>query len=192
MASFVGFYPAHKPRMLGLVILDEPQGIHYGGYTAAPVLLNTIRRGAARSFDTDDGNLNYGPSDLVQDDTGDWTRRIVQAVAPLVSVPEARAERQGEFGDRIIVAERIAEDAAGFTGAWPALAEGPSVPCNVSAALKSGQWPDLRGMNLRDALGLLRNLDARWTIAGSGLVVNQSPPPDTPLDETRICQLTLQ
>jgi cell division protein FtsI/penicillin-binding protein 2 len=193
IASFVGFYPAHKPRILGLVILNEPQGIHYGGYTAAPVLLNTIRRGAACSFDRDNEPAKYAADVRAQEDAGDWTRHIVQIVAPLVSVSEARAERQGGLGDCIVVPDRIHDDeATGFKGAWLTLAEDESDHAEVSAALRSGQWPDLRGKNLRDALALLRSLNAQWTIAGSGLVVKQSPPPDTPLDETRICQLTLR
>jgi cell division protein FtsI (penicillin-binding protein 3) len=37
VASFVGFLPAEAPRLVMLVTIDEPQGITYGGLTAAPV-----------------------------------------------------------------------------------------------------------------------------------------------------------
>jgi cell division protein FtsI (penicillin-binding protein 3) len=38
VASFVGFVPAEAPRLLGVVVIDEPQGkIHFGGQVAAPV-----------------------------------------------------------------------------------------------------------------------------------------------------------
>ncbi len=37
LASFVGFLPAEAPRLVMLVTIDEPQGITYGGLTAAPV-----------------------------------------------------------------------------------------------------------------------------------------------------------
>jgi cell division protein FtsI (penicillin-binding protein 3) len=46
IASFAGFWPADNPRLVGVVVLDEPEPIHYGGWTAAPVLLNTFRRGS--------------------------------------------------------------------------------------------------------------------------------------------------
>ena len=36
VASFVGFAPAHDPRLLTLVMVDEPQGDIYGGSVAAP------------------------------------------------------------------------------------------------------------------------------------------------------------
>ncbi|MBI5235332.1 MAG: PASTA domain-containing protein [Deltaproteobacteria bacterium] len=36
MASFVGFIPAKNPRLVILVVVDEPQGEYYGGAVAAP------------------------------------------------------------------------------------------------------------------------------------------------------------
>ena len=37
VSSFIGFLPADNPRLAMLVIIDEPQGISYGGIVAAPV-----------------------------------------------------------------------------------------------------------------------------------------------------------
>lgn len=37
VASFVGFAPADRPRIVMLVLIDEPQGMYYGGQIAAPV-----------------------------------------------------------------------------------------------------------------------------------------------------------
>jgi cell division protein FtsI/penicillin-binding protein 2 len=36
VASFVGFAPAHDPRLLVTVVVDQPQGSYYGGVVAAP------------------------------------------------------------------------------------------------------------------------------------------------------------
>ena len=36
VASFVGFAPAKDPKLLVSVMVDEPQGIIYGGQVAAP------------------------------------------------------------------------------------------------------------------------------------------------------------
>ena len=38
IASFLGFAPADDPRMLGMVVIHNPQGVYYGGTIAAPVL----------------------------------------------------------------------------------------------------------------------------------------------------------
>ena len=47
VASFVGFVPAHSPRLVALVLIDEPEVNVYGGVVAAPVFRN-IAQGALR------------------------------------------------------------------------------------------------------------------------------------------------
>jgi len=49
VASFVGFVPADEPRLVLMVLVDEPQSNVYGGVVAAPVFQN-IARGALRHF----------------------------------------------------------------------------------------------------------------------------------------------
>lgn len=38
IASCLGFAPANDPKVMALVLIDEPQGIYYGGTIAAPVI----------------------------------------------------------------------------------------------------------------------------------------------------------
>lgn len=38
ISSFIGFAPAENPQVLALVIINNPQGIYYGGTIAAPVV----------------------------------------------------------------------------------------------------------------------------------------------------------
>jgi stage V sporulation protein D (sporulation-specific penicillin-binding protein) len=38
IASFIGFYPADDPKVIALCIINNPQGIYYGGQIAAPVV----------------------------------------------------------------------------------------------------------------------------------------------------------
>ena len=47
VASFVGFVPANRPRLVALVLIDEPEVNVYGGVVAAPVFRN-IAQGALR------------------------------------------------------------------------------------------------------------------------------------------------
>lgn len=51
VSSFVGFLPADDPQLLGLVVIDEPQGIYWGGEVAAP----TFRRIMTRIIDSRNG-----------------------------------------------------------------------------------------------------------------------------------------
>ncbi len=43
-ASFAGFIPAYKPRVTILVIVDEPEGVYYGGTVAAPVFSRVAQK----------------------------------------------------------------------------------------------------------------------------------------------------
>ena len=38
ISSFMGFAPADNPQIIGLVLIDEPVGVYYGGTIAAPVM----------------------------------------------------------------------------------------------------------------------------------------------------------
>jgi cell division protein FtsI (penicillin-binding protein 3) len=42
LSSFVGMIPADKPQLVGLIILDEPRGLYYGGTVAAPVFRDIV------------------------------------------------------------------------------------------------------------------------------------------------------
>jgi len=43
IASFVGFTPAENPKLVILVVIDEPKGKYYGGTVAAPVFRRIAR-----------------------------------------------------------------------------------------------------------------------------------------------------
>jgi len=38
ISSFIGFAPANNPQVIAIILIDEPQGIYYGGTIAAPVI----------------------------------------------------------------------------------------------------------------------------------------------------------
>lgn len=45
ITSFAGFFPAHDPKMVAVIILDEPKnGLHWGGETSAPVFQAVMKR----------------------------------------------------------------------------------------------------------------------------------------------------
>ncbi len=38
IASFMAFSPAENPQVIGIVLIDEPKGVYYGGQVAGPVM----------------------------------------------------------------------------------------------------------------------------------------------------------
>lgn len=43
IASFMSFAPAEDPQVMALVLIDEPQGVYYGGAVAGPVMQELLR-----------------------------------------------------------------------------------------------------------------------------------------------------
>ena len=43
IASFMSFAPAENPQVLALVLIDEPQGVYYGGTVAGPVMQELLK-----------------------------------------------------------------------------------------------------------------------------------------------------
>ncbi len=45
IASFMAFAPADDPQVIALVLIDEPQGVYYGGQVAGPVMKDLLSVG---------------------------------------------------------------------------------------------------------------------------------------------------
>ncbi len=68
IASFIGFVPADDPRLVLLVLVDEPEVNVYGGVVAAPVFRN-IARGVLRHL----GVVPERPGPLLLPAAKEWT-----------------------------------------------------------------------------------------------------------------------
>lgn len=76
IASFIGFVPADEPRLVILVLIDEPEKSAYGGLVAAPAFRN-IARGALRHLGVvpergDPFLVPAGPAGLERRNGGGW------------------------------------------------------------------------------------------------------------------------
>ena len=151
IASFIGFFPAEDPRMVGLITLDNPRTEHLGGLTAAPVFKNAAQRIVSLS----------GESILA--------RAINEISTPgqLEQMPDFMQEEPGRF--RIEGDDLFAQ---------------PDTNPEGKVLL-----PDVRGMTVREAVKILRAHDLRWRLQGSGLVINQIPQPNTPMQTEAECLL---
>jgi membrane carboxypeptidase/penicillin-binding protein len=58
-ASFLGFFPAENPKIVGLILFDEPAGnVYSGGGLAAPVFREVVE-GILPLLDRNDSTLSY-------------------------------------------------------------------------------------------------------------------------------------
>ncbi len=185
LSSFVGFAPAANPRLVGVVVIDEPHSRHYyGGEIAAPVfreVMLDLRR-------LQDGPFGSG-STLVAAKPPAPAAVVVPDVRLLP--PRAAERRLAEHGLR-----------ARFQGSGPrALAQQPAagqaaergagvIVWLATPADSSGRvLPDLVGLPLREAMRQLTLRQVQARIAGRGIVVRQSPAPGTVLAADAECSL---
>lgn len=69
ISSFIGFAPADNPQVIGIVIIDEPVGIYYGGTIAAPVMKEIFENvlpylGIEQNF-TEEEQKEYGSTTVI-------------------------------------------------------------------------------------------------------------------------------
>ena len=167
MASFVGFYPATNPRLLGLVILDQPEPIHYGGYTSAPVLLNTIRRATALDDGPDAGRVRvFAATDSDAANVPDWSRRLVEAVGPLIA--PAGPSTEPAPASQLVVRTGVPPRAPGV---------GPTAWERLLARRATRVWETATGGSVRDSLVAAR--DPEGALSEPGVVVAQRAAADS-------------
>jgi len=90
-ASFVGFLPAEEPRMVVLVLLDEPKKMRWGGQAAAPVFKN-ISEQVLRRLDR-----TGGPMEFVKHSNDIKIQKVVNVDAPAIERHEDNTEMMPDF-----------------------------------------------------------------------------------------------
>jgi len=120
----------------------------------------------------------------------------------------------GHFGGPVSgpIFKRIAETALRYLGVAPTIdpappvlvarhddqvveSEGPaqeSPIVNVLVEAPAGTVPDVRGLSARDAMRKLSKAGLSAQMTGDGFVVSQDPAPGEPIENHRVCKVTLE
>lgn len=169
ITSFVGYFPADKPKYSCIVLIDSPsEGRIYGGDVAAPV----FRELADKAFALDPARQAE-----MEGHTPDTTRR------PLL--PYVRA---GQHDELALLCRRMGVSTTAAAAPAPdewVKAQPETARTMARAvrwrenAVRPGRVPDVVGLTLRDALFLLGNHGLKVTSEGLGHVVAQSLAPGT-------------
>jgi len=163
IASFAGFWPVNRPHIVGVIVLDEPEPIHYGGWTAAPILLNVFRRGSsARDRQPDRIPVMMASS---------------TAVPTASDPPDSRTMTQGnEFSND------------NQTSFWSLRrAHVPSLE-----GRPTDRVPDVTGLTAREAIAVLNNCGLKAGLIGAGRVFRQTPGAGSRCGQGELCQLRLR
>jgi stage V sporulation protein D (sporulation-specific penicillin-binding protein) len=188
LSSFAGFAPAEEPRLVGVVVIDEPRGKHYyGGEVAAPVFKQVVV------------DLLGLPSGPLQRSSSPVAARPPEP-AP-VTVPDLRLLPRA-------TAERVLEERSlygHFEGDGPrVLAQQPAAGIAVERGTHIEVWlaasadssgttmPDVVGLTFREAVQELSKRGLTPHVIGHGEVVEQSPLAGAPLSPSTRCVLRFE
>lgn len=156
-SSFVGFFPADKPRYTCLVLVERTSIA--GRYAAAPVFRKIAD--CVVAIDKDLGSVQLTDSARVE--------RPVATKAPRTSV---------ETAHRLLGMPFAVVDS---TEPTPWIVYDNNARGYMNYTVPSGVVPDCHGMTARDAFWLLHSAGLKTRLRGQGKVVSQSPKPRTPI-----------
>ena len=176
IASFVGFAPADDPRVVGLVVIDEPVGPYYGGQIAAPVFRNVIED-VLRYLEVEP---SFTPEELKQREKESQSLVTVPDVRQMTRAEAERALRSSGLtvqfsgeGDKI-VAQIPAANARVQTQTRVVIyldKDSDEIDYNQNVVV-----PDVSGLTIRETAELFNALNLSLEIVqnSSGLAVKQS------------------
>ena len=168
--SFIGYFPANKPKYSVLTMVDDPHGeninLLYAGSVSAPVFKEVSDRIYAYDIDI------HAPMRI---------RRNKAATGAMLA-------SAGYADDLHTIGTELNIDSQPAAEGWVRRSEGGSWR---SLPVRKDRIPDVRGLPLRDALPLLENRGLRVTASGRGKVVSQSLEPGQALTANRQIALTL-
>ncbi len=187
VAWFAGFGPVDDPRLATLVMLDEPQGAHYGGIVAAPVFAAVMRD----SLHYLEVPARYEEKEEPWVPPGHLGEDPLMAVVPsVVNLPvdeavkilreESLVARVQGKGDLVLeqVPPSGVEVPPGTRVLLQTTLQVPGVPERGGQdEAAQVEVPDLRGMTMREAAEILGKMGLRMQPEGSGKAVIQNPAP---------------
>jgi cell division protein FtsI (penicillin-binding protein 3) len=157
-ASFVGYFPADKPKYSCIVVVNAPSGdVYYGGKVAGPIFKAIADRVYSTEPDVHDAvNAHRNSTQEIPVIKSGFSHETFVAAQGLLL--DLGAEQPGtEF-------LRAKSDSTRIT----------ITSSDPDSELRSGIMPDLHGMAGSDALFLLENRGYRVILKGCGSVKDQS------------------
>lgn len=168
IGSFVGVGPIEDPELVVLAIVDDPEGVYYGGTTAAPIVKEIFEK----SFEY----LNIAPSD---------EEELESSNLDFSTIPDLRGKTIKQAGE--ILKElglKYMIEALDITSDSIVLEQSPEPGITlergdvVDLFIKDAEkviMPDLIGKTKDEITNILSKLGYNYYIEGEGVCTEQSP-----------------
>jgi cell division protein FtsI/penicillin-binding protein 2 len=161
-AIFAGFAPLAAPRVVAVIIVQEPAvKLHFGGTICGPVFREVVRDTLIR--------MNC-PPDPVTEDVED-------------------AEPPAEDDDTVVARTENNEEVPAPENPGAAIQAAEQLAANAPVPPEEPLLPSFQGLTKRQAKEQADALGIRWNPQGAGRVVSQDPPAGTPVRDVPVCHL---
>ncbi|TAL68263.1 MAG: PASTA domain-containing protein [Bacteroidetes bacterium] len=163
-ASFIGFFPADRPKIALLVLLDSPQGSYYGGAVAAPIfrdiLIDWLAVNPITASEKVNGSKSRFDSVFVPDLRGLYVRDVLKIVQNL------KLKLQNVFDTNSVIISQNPKPTSKIK-LWG------KIDIVVFDKSKKAELTDVRGLTLRRAITILNNSGIKSRVIGTGKVSEQ-------------------
>ncbi|MFM1932760.1 MAG: hypothetical protein RL226_2063, partial [Bacteroidota bacterium] len=172
-ASFVGYFPADKPRYSCIVVVSAPSNsVYYGNLVAGPIFKGVADKVYAKSIDMQNSESEFK---ALADASGNF-------------VQKRRAHRDDLAGISAKTGTRLSIPK---NATWLSVTQEKDRLSVAPLSDDSEAVPDVRGMGLKDALFLLENKGLKVVVNGRGQVKNQSVKPGTKVNKNMVILIEL-
>ena len=172
-ASFVGYFPADNPKYTCIVVISNPMGkSYYGASVSAPV----FKEIAERVYATELGVTEE--TDVHPANCDKYTQANLAYYTDVVNYCEMTGVRMvdAELGTEWVNVSASTNGGVTFN--------------NIT--LNSGVVPDMKGMNVTDAVFLIESMGWKAEFSGRGVVESQSVQAGTTLENGKTISLKLK
>lgn len=169
-ASFVGYFPAEKPKYSCIVVVNAPTNdVYYGNLVAGPVFQEISRKVYATSLDIQ--------HDLVHED------------GYLAEIPYSKNGHRASL-------EKVLKDldiplSGKQESEWIQTKKGDESIQTDPLVFRDNLVPNVREMGIKDAVFLLENAGLKVSVRGRGKVMDQSIPPGSRIVKGQKIVLTM-
>jgi membrane peptidoglycan carboxypeptidase len=173
VVTFAGFSPAEKPKLVAVVVVDEPGTPGYGGTIAGPAFARIADRVLPHL-----GLPRGGAPMEFQGTTGvAGGRAVVPDLRGLSSAEAVAAAQKAGLSPELVQDGPLLSEQSILPGTL--VEKGTRLQLRGGEAVVPGRMPDLRGKALRAAMAALGAIHPKIRVEGNGVVAGQSPLPGT-------------
>lgn len=160
-ASFVGYFPADKPKYTCIVVVNAPsRNVYYGNLVAGPVFKEIADRVYAKDFELHRDLLYAGHDEDAEEAKIPYTKNSYRKELEL-------ALEELEIN---IDADKAASD-------WVLTTCSESAVVLSNRNIDKGLMPNVKGMGVKDAVYILENMGLDVDVRGRGTILSQSIEP---------------